>query len=113
MNEQQIIDLYNANVTTAQIAAQLNIPQWQVACTLARLRSTGVLTAPKRTTREQARELLTEAGADFDALASIDYQVWQPAAAALLDAKCRVADIAKFTRVKRQRVYAWAKGRAQ
>jgi hypothetical protein len=69
------------------------------------------LTQRKRTTPEQARQILAAAGADFDALASIDYQLWQPAAAKLLDAGCRVADIAKFTRVKRQRVYKWAEGR--
>jgi predicted transcriptional regulator len=110
MNE-KITELYNANATTQAIADALNLEYHQVQDALARLRKTGVLTLKKRTTEAEAREALTQAGADFDALASDDHRVLQPEAEKLLDAKCRVADIAKFTRVKRQRVYAWAKGR--
>jgi hypothetical protein len=113
MNEQQIIDLYNANVTTAQIAAQLDIPEWQVADTLARLRPSGVLTKRKRTTLAEARQLLTAAGADFTALASTNPRVWQAEAGWLLDAGIAPSQIARVTAVSKARVCAWAKGRAQ
>jgi len=107
-----VADLYNAGKTTAQIADALDIPQWQVADTLARLRPAGVLTRRKRTTLEQARQLLTEAGADFTALATFDPEVWQPEAARLLDAGFSASQIARFTAVSASRVHAWAKGRA-
>jgi predicted transcriptional regulator len=109
--DEKIIELYNANVTTAQIAAQLDIPQWQVADTLARLRSSGVLTKRKRTTEAEARQLLTEAGADFTALATFAPETWQPEAARLLDAGIAPSQVARFTAVSKARVCAWAKGR--
>jgi thiamine pyrophosphate-dependent acetolactate synthase large subunit-like protein len=113
MSDQQIIDLYNANATTAQIAAALDCPQWQVADTLARLRPSGVLRRRKRTTREQARKLLIAAGADFDALSTSDPTRWQPEAARLLDAGIAPSQLARFTAVSKARVCAWARRRAQ
>jgi len=109
--DEQITTLYNANVTTAQIAAQLDIPQWQVAAALARLRPSGALTRRKRTTLEQAREILTAANADFDALATYAPEVWQPEAARLLDAGIAPSQLARFTAVSKARVCAWAAGR--
>jgi len=111
--EQQIIDLYNANRTTAQIAAALGMKHHEVADTLARLRPSGCLTRRKRTTFDEARAILTEAGADFTALATFDPETWQPEAARLLDAGIAPSQIARFTAVSRARVCAWAKGRAQ
>jgi hypothetical protein len=109
--DEQITHLYNANVTTAAIAAQLDIPEWQVADTLARLRPSGVLTKRKRTTFAEAREILTEANADFTALATFDPDVWQREAARLLDAGIAPSQLARFTSVSKARVCAWAKGR--
>jgi len=106
-----VADLYNAGKTNAQIADALNIPQWQVADTLARLRPSGCLTRRKRTTEAEAREILTAAGADFTALASDDWYTWQPEAARLLDAGFSASQIARFTAVSRARVCAWSKGR--
>jgi len=111
MNDEQITALYNANHTTQAIADALNIPQWQVADTLARLRPSGVLTRRKRTTLAEAREILTKAGADFTALATFDPDVWQQEAARLLDAGCAASWVARFTAVSASRVHAWAKGR--
>ena len=113
MNEQQIVELYNTNVTTAQIAAQLDIPEWQVADTLARLRPSGGLTRRKRTSEAEARQLLTEANADFTALATFAPETWQPEAARLLDAGIAPSQLARFTAVSKARVCAWAKRRAQ
>jgi len=107
-----VADLYNSGKTTAAIAAQLDIPEWQVADTLARLRPAGVLTRRKRTTEAEARQLLTEANADFTALATFAPEVWQPEAARLLDAGCAASWVARFTAVSASRVHAWAKGRA-
>jgi len=111
MSDQQITELYNAGHTTAQIAAALDCPTWQVADTLARLRPTGVLTKRKRTTFDEARAILTETGADFTALATFAPEAWQPEAARLLDAGCAASWVARFTAVSASRVHAWAKGR--
>jgi hypothetical protein len=113
MTDQMIAAHYNAGKTTAAIADALNIPQWQVADALVRLRPSGVLRRRKRTTEAEARQLLTEAGADFTALATFDPDVWQPEAARLLDAGIAPSQIARFTAVSKARVCAWAKGRAQ
>ena len=107
MNDEQITELYNANATTAQIAAQLNIPQWQVADALARLRPSGVLTKRKRTSEAEARQLLTEAGADFTALATFAPETWQPEAARLLDAGCAASWVARFMSVSKSRLHKW------
>jgi hypothetical protein len=113
MTDQMIAAHYNAGKTTAAIADALDMPQWQVADALARLRPSGVLRRRKRTTEAEARQILTEAGADFTALATFAPEVWQPAAARLLDAGCAASWVARFTAVSASRVHAWAKGRAQ
>ena len=110
----EIITLYNEGQTNRQIAIALGLPLWKVAAVLEEIRPTAAL-KPKRTTPEMARALLVEAGAteaDFEALATHDADVWQPAAAKLLDAGARVADVAKWTAVSRARVYKWASKRA-
>jgi len=109
--DEQITHLYNANHTTQAIADALNIPQWQVADTLARLRASDCLTRRKRTTLTEARQLLTKAGADFTALASTNPRVWQAEAGWLIDAGFSPSQIARFTAVSKARVCAWAKGR--
>ena len=106
-----ITHLYNSGATTQAIAYALGIKHHQAQDAIARLRPSGVLTKRKRTTEAEARQLLTEAGADFTALAAFAPEVWQPEAARLLDAGIAPSQLARFTAVSASRVHAWAKGR--